>query len=380
VSGRTIRFWPGSYTDRLDRDEAVRRASADATRARGPVVVVAAFLVPAAFLPIVALLLITGPGSGGAPLVRYGQVQAIFDQSCVSCHPLINTGLDLNAASSYAALINTRALEDPEYLRVVVGDPKKSFLFLKVAGFAGAPAVGGRMPLAHRPLPAEQIRLIGQWISQGARGPDGTLPGQDVATPGSPPPLAKLPFAAQASGAGTITGKVRGQDGAPIAGALVTLLLRGPDQPGGEEHYRVAVTDHTGSYTLRGAPSGKFELKAYAPRSVYVSHFVALRAGTRAVVDFGLARSGITTPSIRRPRILRHPDGDDLQMRVSGPNLDPNYTLAVNVHAGRVFELHHPGARSGTWTRRISQHLTGKWIFFAVDRLCSASTFATVRS
>jgi Carboxypeptidase regulatory-like domain len=340
---------------------------------------VAAFLVPAALLPLVAYLVVRGPGSGRAPLVSYADVQAIFDRSCVSCHPIVNTGLDLGADASYAALINTRALEDPHYLRVAVGDPERSFLYLKIAGFGRQPAVGGRMPLAHSPLPAAEVRMIGDWISQGARGPNGTLPSQNVATPGSPAPLAKLPFSTRPAGTGTIAGVVRDQAGAPIGGALVTLLLRGPGQPGGEEHYTVAMTDRRGSYALRNAPAGRFELKAYAPRSVYVSHFVALSAGGRATVDFGLARSGIDTPAVRRARIVHRSGGEDVQMNVSGPNLDPNYTLAVNVSSGRVFELHNPGSGAGVWSRQILQRLTGRWMFLAVDRLCSVSSFITVR-
>jgi hypothetical protein len=342
--------------------------------------IAAAFLIPAALLPIVTYLVVRGPGSGRTSLVRYADVQAIFDRSCVSCHPLVNTGLNLTADSAYAALINTRALEDPNYLRVVVGDPEKSFLYLKVAGFGREPAVGGRMPLAQAPLPAAEIRTIRDWISQGARGPDGTLPHQNVATPGSPAPLAKLPFSTRPSGTGTIAGVVRDQAGASIAGALVTLLLRGPGQPGGEEHYTVAMTDRRGSYTLPNAPAGRFELKAYAPRSVYVSHFVALAAGGHANVDFGLARSGTNTPAIRQAKIVPRQGGQDIRMNVSGPNLDPNYTLAVNVPTGRVFELHNPGSGAGVWSRQIPDRLTGKWIFLAVDRLCSASAFLTVHA
>jgi Carboxypeptidase regulatory-like domain len=372
----TVRRITHSYTC------AMRLGGVSATRSarNGRFLTAAAFLVPAALIPVVAYLVVRGPGSGRAPLVRYADVQAIFNRSCVSCHPLVNTSLNLDAGSSYAALINTRAVEDPHYLRVVVGDPQKSFLYLKVAGFGREPAVGGRMPLAHAPLPAAEVRMIRDWISQGARGADGTLPPQSVATPGSPAPLAKLPFSTRTSGTGTIAGIVRDQSGAPIAGALVTLLLRGTGQPGGEEHYTVAMTDRRGSYTLRNAPAGRFELKAYAPRSVYVSHLVALSPGGHANVDFGLARSGVDTPAIRRAKIVPRRGGEDIQMNVSGTNLDPNYTLAVNVPAGRVFELHNPGSRAGVWSRRIPERLRGKWIFLAVDRLCSASAFITVRA
>jgi len=354
-------------------------------RQRGNAAVVILFVLPAVLLPLIAAIVIASHGSstssraGNAPRVSYSQVQALFTESCAGCHPGVNPSLDLRPGRSYASLINQRALEDPAYLRVVVGDPKRSFVYLKVAGFGAAAAVGGRMPFRRPPLPASQIALLRNWILQGARGPGGKLPPPAVATPGSPPPLANLPLASTPSGTGTITGTVIDQQRRPLAGALVTLLLRGPSQPGGEEHYRVAMTDSAGRYTLRHAPAGRFELKAYAPKRIYVSHFVALRPGASTTVDFGLPNRALTTPTVAHPSVRARARGEVLSMTVTGPNLDPNYTLAANPASGRVFELHNPGDRSGTWSRTIGTHLTGSWIFLAVDRLCSVSSFITVR-
>ena len=350
---------------------------------RRPVAIALAFVVPAVVLPVVTAIVVThNGGSGGsaarAPRVAFGQVQALFTESCASCHPGVNPSLDLRPGHSYAALINQRALEDPRYLRVVVGAPEKSFLYLKVAGFAPAAQVGGRMPFERPPLPAAQIALLRNWILQGARGPTGRLPPPAVATPGSAPPLATLPFASTPSGTGTITGTVIDQARRPIAGALVTLLLRGPKQPGGEEHYRVAVTNAAGRYMLRDAPSGTFELKAYAPKRIYVSHFVALRPGGAASVDFGLPNRTLTTPVISHARVRVAAGAETLSMTVRGPNLDPNYTLAVNPGSGRVFELRSPGNRAGTWSRTITTHVKGPWIFVAIDHLCSVSSFIKV--
>ena len=65
-------------------------------------------------------------------------------------------------------------------------------------------------------------------------------------------------------------------------------------------------------------------------------------------------------------------------MTVTGPNLDPNYTLVANPGSGRVFEVHAPGAKQGVWSRTIPMRLKGPWIFLAVDRICSSSQFIKV--
>ena len=341
----------------------------------------AAFLIPAVVLPVVAGVVISRAGGStrGAPVrVAYAQVQALFDRSCTSCHPSVNPSLDLLPGHSYASLINQRALEDPAYLRVVAGDPGRSFLYLKVAGFGRDGQIGGRMPFRRPPLAAADLRLLRDWIQQGAREPDGRLPPPAVGTPGSEQPLLNVPAASRPTGTGTITGRVIDERRRPIAGALVTLLLRGPSQPGGEEHYRVAATDSTGRFILAHAPAGRFELKAYAPKRIYVSRIVALRAGGTTSVMFGLPDRALGTPTISHARVRPGRGGESLSMIVHGPNLDPNYTLAANPRSGRVFELHRPGAAEGTWRRTIPAQLPGRWTFLAVDRLCSVSAFITV--
>jgi Carboxypeptidase regulatory-like domain len=341
--------------------------------------VVTAFLVPVILLPALAVLLLSHGSTGGSSSrVTYAQIQALFDRDCTACHPGVNPSIDLRPGHSYASLINQRALEDPRYLRVVVGDPQKSFLYLKVAGFAPAGQVGGRMPFGRGPLPTDSITLLRDWILQGARGPTGALPPAAVSTPGSEPPLSGLPLASRPTGTGTITGTVIDQQRKPIKGALVTLLLRGPSQPGGEEHYRVAVTNAAGRYSLLHAPAGTFELKAYAPKRIYVSHFVAPRSGATTTVDFGLPDRALSTPTISDAKVRPAGTGETLSMTVRGPNLDRNYTLAANPASGRVFELHSPGDQAGTWSRTIPDRLGGPWIFVAVDHLCSVSSFITI--
>jgi hypothetical protein len=199
-----------------------------------------------------------------------------------------------------------------------------------------------------------------------------------VPSPGNPPANLDVAAAATTAGTATIAGSVIDQERRPIAGALVTLLLQGPDEPGGEEHYRVAVTDESGAFTLDRAPSGRFLLKAYGPNTIYVSRIVALEDGETQTVEFGLPSRVVENPTISSPAVEVTPDGMRLSMDVQGSDLDPNYTLAVNPGAGRVFELHAPGEQPGTWSATIDEELAGPWIFMAVDRSCNVSDFLTL--
>ncbi|HEU4624414.1 MAG TPA: hypothetical protein VFS52_06625 [Steroidobacteraceae bacterium] len=91
----------------------------------------------------------------------------VFTPICTQCHqgaaaPL---GLRLDAASSYAMLVNAPSVEVPALNRVTPGDPDNSYLIQKLEGRA---AVGGQMPLGQPPLPAATIAAIRQWITNGA--------------------------------------------------------------------------------------------------------------------------------------------------------------------------------------------------------------------
>jgi hypothetical protein len=164
----------------------------------------------------------------------------------------------------------------------------------------------------------------------------------------------------------------------PIAGALVTLLLTGAGQEGGEEHYRAAITGGDGRFTLPALPAGRFLLKAYAPRTIYVSRIVALGKGERQEIAFGLPTRRVPNPSIAAPRVERSGGAVDLSMRVSGSDLDGNYTLAVNERAGVVIELHNEDNAPGRWRASIARDLEGPWTFLAVDQTCNVSEFLRV--
>jgi hypothetical protein len=111
-------------------------------------------------------------GAGPGPLVpEFQSIQDnVFTPLCAICHsgaaaPL---GLRLDAAASYAMLVNAPSAEVPALLRVSPGDPDGSYLLHKLEGRA---AVGARMPLDAPPLADATIQVIRQWIIDGAQAP-----------------------------------------------------------------------------------------------------------------------------------------------------------------------------------------------------------------
>ncbi len=89
-------------------------------------------------------------------------VQPVFDQYCISCHPA-SGDLDLTASHSYNQLVNVNA-SGYQAKRVVPGDPENSVLYKKIDGSG---TFGSNMPLGGS-LSAAQILLIKQWIEEGA--------------------------------------------------------------------------------------------------------------------------------------------------------------------------------------------------------------------
>ena len=340
---------------------------------------------PAVLAAVALTLAIAACGGGedagtadlGEP-VAYSEVQAVWaEYGCTGCHPGVNSSLDLNDGRSYDDLVGIRALEDPELVRVIAGDPSSSFLYLKLGGnppVADIPGIGTRMPPRAPPIDPADLDLVRRWIAQGAKDENGETGGPRVPTPGTPPQDLDVPAATERRGTGTIDGTVVGQDRRPLGGALVTLLLKGPDLEGGEEHYRVAVTNAAGEFTLPDAPAGGYLLKAYAPDTIYVSRIVALDEGETQTISFGLPDRNIPNPSIAAPRV----EGRRLSLEVTGDDLDGNYTLAVNPEAGLVFELHNADNAPGRWRATIDRGLDGPWIFMAVDENCNVSDFLTV--
>jgi hypothetical protein len=74
--------------------------------------------------------------------------------------------LRLDAANSFALLVNVASAEVPGTLRVNPGNPNSSYLVQKIEGTA---SVGVRMPADGPPyLPQDRIDLVRRWIAAGA--------------------------------------------------------------------------------------------------------------------------------------------------------------------------------------------------------------------
>lgn len=91
----------------------------------------------------------------------------IFTPICTQCHIGSGApqGLRLDAANSYALLVNVASSEVPALMRVNPGNANQSYLLQKIEG---THSVGGRMPLGQAPLPQDRIDLVRSWISSGA--------------------------------------------------------------------------------------------------------------------------------------------------------------------------------------------------------------------
>ena len=100
--------------------------------------------------------------------VTYAHVAPIFAQRCAKCHT--DQGLMGPAPEGYRLTSHGATLQAQERARVVPGRPSASELVRRVRGQSRP-----RMPLDGPPyLNDDEIRLIEQWIAQGARATDGT--------------------------------------------------------------------------------------------------------------------------------------------------------------------------------------------------------------
>jgi mono/diheme cytochrome c family protein len=379
------RLWVGAAA-RAVRPATVATMSEQGRSRSDAIALAATALAIGGALILVILLFVEGgqrrAASTPAPPATYRQVQQILASNCVACHPTLVSSLDLTPAHAYASLVGVRSVEVPSLMRVIAGDPSRSWLYLKIGG-AGNPTVGARMPLGLPPLSAHDIATIRSWITSGAKNAAGqTVSANEVATPGSLPALAQAAVPQISHGNATITGRITDANDKPIPGALVTLLLVRRGLPGGEEHYLAAVANSAGRYTITGAPIGHVELKAYAPGRVYVSRQVVTTSRRTAMADIGLPTQALQNPTIAQARVTHRHHTLTLQMNVTGQALDRNYTLAINPATGRVYELRATGTTNespGRWIRNLpARGLHGAWIFLAVSHTCTVSNFIRV--
>jgi hypothetical protein len=108
------------------------------------------------------------PPPAETPVSDFQEIQdTVFTPICTQCHVGANApqGMRLDAANSYAMIVNVASNEVPGLKRIDPGNPDQSYLVQKISGTA---AVGGRMPLGQAPLPQDRIDLIRRWVAAGA--------------------------------------------------------------------------------------------------------------------------------------------------------------------------------------------------------------------
>tara|TARA_R110002074_G_scaffold57232_1_gene140824 strand:- start:5267 stop:5689 length:423 start_codon:yes stop_codon:yes gene_type:complete len=100
-------------------------------------------------------------------------VQPVFDAYCVQCHMLevAQAGLVLENGEAYANLVDVKSTQS-DLLRVKPNNTSASYLARKLNGtHVEVGGSGSAMPLTemgHRPLKTEDVKVIIDWISQGA--------------------------------------------------------------------------------------------------------------------------------------------------------------------------------------------------------------------
>jgi len=113
----------------------------------------------------IASVALAGCGKADDPVVSYAQdIQPILDRHCSSCHTGEGAGLVASGfrTDSYAAVMaGTRfgSMIEP-------GDPLSSSLYRLVSGREIDPSI--RMPHGDAKMPDAEVKLIEDWIRQGA--------------------------------------------------------------------------------------------------------------------------------------------------------------------------------------------------------------------
>jgi hypothetical protein len=156
----------------------------------------------------------------------FQQIQdTIFTPICSQCHIGANApqGMRLDAANSYAMIVNVASNEVPALLRINPGNPDASYLVQKIQGNA---AQGVRMPANGPPyLTQAQIDLIRGWVAAGA-------PAASSA-PGNLTVSSSVPASGEVAAAGIdkLTVVFAGDVDAALAASDTFELRDGLDQP-----------------------------------------------------------------------------------------------------------------------------------------------------
>ena len=100
----------------------------------------------------------------------FGAADSSGRPACTRCHTNVGRnpagGLNFSGETAFASLVNVPSRDRAGAIRVVPGDPERSYLIHKVDGRSGI--AGARMPQGGPYLNDGQILVIKRWIELGA--------------------------------------------------------------------------------------------------------------------------------------------------------------------------------------------------------------------
>jgi hypothetical protein len=94
----------------------------------------------------------------------------VFRTHCAICHMSEESpgGIKLYPGAAYSSIVNTPS-QNSSLLRIKPGDPEASYFLHKLEGtHLDAGGAGVQMPFGQPPLPDNVLKMIRQWITEGA--------------------------------------------------------------------------------------------------------------------------------------------------------------------------------------------------------------------
>ncbi|MFN4136780.1 MAG: hypothetical protein ACK4G2_14095 [Novosphingobium sp.] len=110
--------------------------------------------------------------AAGASVSYAVDIVPLLESQCATCHLTGEEagGMALVGDMAIASLVGQPADEAPGLMRVMAGDPDRSYLVMKLEGTHIANGgAGAQMPFGAPPLTAAEIATVRAWIAQGAR-------------------------------------------------------------------------------------------------------------------------------------------------------------------------------------------------------------------
>lgn len=114
---------------------------------------------------------VTPPVATPASLYQ-DEIVPLLESNCATCHLTGEEagGMSLVGDAAIDFLVGKPAQEAPALMRIVPGDPDKSYFVMKLEGTHLANGgTGAQMPFGGPPLDPEKIARIRQWIAEGAK-------------------------------------------------------------------------------------------------------------------------------------------------------------------------------------------------------------------